>query len=724
MSPPEGSETGAPDGRRVESSKGRGVLKGVANAGVAETDDAGTREGTVSTDDPLYTFDLTDVHDYDVDDHDRAVEAYERMHLVSTLQGNVNRDAARLLVEFVQDEHVDAPTVDEYWLRKLRSDGDWLADRSIEPIPDLDALLTRFRDHVQGAVVYDPGVHATSNVASTAAGVEDLVAIRYDTRPGSLYRRYVEGENDAGIELPVRTWLVEPSGSSKFTGSGVIPDTDRESTGSAKCDAYLWAKENYLDTGRCNPGELGYYLDAYWLEEPTGGPAHSLLLNHDYVVANRGFVFDLSPCDDVPPVDDPDQPLGTDRQTMEAILRSAYEQSHPGTSPLERDVAVAAEDALGSVSTLADDSPGADALVELFETILDGPPKDPGAQMNAVHGFVPWVWKYTSQANDENPHDPVPVEWEFVQIASAYSAYVDADAYGFDPMANATLFSHYPLEEYLDAEPSDAGPVFEQNPTPTLDDLRERGFVREDGSVAERRYVAFYVGDYDSAAWLYRSIPRFWDDSARGEVPLSWAFNPNLENRMAPALAHTRRTRTDQDYFVSGDNGAGYLNPSQLTEPRSISDLPGGLEEWTAHCRRYFHRWDLSATGFVIDGHASALDEAELDRSYGEFSPDGAVGQDDGTVTTASGMPYLEMSTTLSDDDPVVAASALADAMATDTSDPPPCPEFVPVRTILRSPTWHADVMDAVHRDHPNAAVEFVDYYTLLALVEQFDGES
>jgi hypothetical protein len=47
-------------------------------------------------------------------------------------------------------------------------------------------------------------------------------------------------------------WLVNPDGTSKFTGSGLIPNSKRNSTGSAKCDAYLWMKDNYIDKGLCD----------------------------------------------------------------------------------------------------------------------------------------------------------------------------------------------------------------------------------------------------------------------------------------------------------------------------------------------------------------------------------------------------------------------------------------------------------------------------------------
>src|SRR5262249_30871004 len=147
-----------------------------------------------------------------------------------------------------------------------------------------------FRSFLRGAVVWDPQVCATSNVASTVAGVEDLVAIRYDTSPDSLYSRYVSTPATPTVHLPVQRWLIQPNGASLFTGQGTIPGTTRNTTGSAKCDAYLWAKIRYLDTRRCDPGQLGYYLDGFWLTNPAFGLPVAMVTNHDYLVARRGFI--------------------------------------------------------------------------------------------------------------------------------------------------------------------------------------------------------------------------------------------------------------------------------------------------------------------------------------------------------------------------------------------------------------------------------------------------
>ena len=80
------------------------------------------------------------------------------------------------------------------------------------------------------------------------------------------------------------------------------------------------------------------------------------------------------------------------------------------------------------------------------------------------------------------------------------------------------------------------------------------------------------MGDFDSAAWMYQKLPELWDNPSRGTIPLGWAFNPNLSDRFPVGFHYTRQTKTDSDYFVTGDSGAGYLNPGMLIPPREISE--------------------------------------------------------------------------------------------------------------------------------------------------------
>jgi hypothetical protein len=602
--------------------------------------------------DPIHLFDLRPYTAGDLGDPRRCREIWDTCHLVASLQGLANRNGPRLYLRYLP--------ADDYWWSKLKPADPaaaplsalsrWLADREVHTIATLEELLAAFRDVYRGAVVYDDRVPATSNLASTIAGVEDLLCLRYDETAGSLYDRLV----NHGPRLPVAQRLLAAHGGPLFTGRGALPGSDTPSTGSAKADAYLWAKERYLDAGRCSPWTMAYYLDAWWLRSPhTVGPVNHTLTNHDIFVARRAFFFDLGVWDDETPVDDPGQTPGTDARVLAALLRSAYEQRH-------------------------------------------------GEGFAHVGGFVPWASKYTSFGKAGGTHEPVPSEWRYAEILSCHNAYMDADALGLCAMANASFTQHFPLAER-----------YPQPHTTTGEALRQRGLVDDSGAVKRAHYVAFYVGDYDSAAWLYQQTAQVWDNPDRGKLPLSWAFNPNLAERMAPALVYCRETATPNDSFVAGDSGAGYLNPGHLQEPRQFSGLPSGVDAWRRHCEPYYQRWDLAVTGFVIDGFAPPMGQAALD-AYAAFSPGGIVGQKVAHQTLHREMPVLRMASDLGDSEKGAAeivASRLRGRV----------PQFLAFRSILKTPTWHLRVVEGVRERCPREPVEVVDMVTLLALVRQHE---
>lgn len=575
----------------------------------------------------IYRFNLQDYLQRPIKNDKSARECWDMVHLVSVLQGLVNRDVPRLYLRAIQP-------ADDFWWNWMCAD--WLKDREAADLTTIDELLVHFQSFYNGAVIYDPLVPATSNVASTIAGVESLLPVRYDTDPDSLFMQLIR----SGKIKAVR-WLLNEDGTSMFTA---------ESTRSAKANAYLWTKRNYLDTGLCNPCKLAYCLDAYWLKVPNiAGIQNHTLTNHDYFVSNRAFFFDLGPWEDESPVDDPDQPEGTDAMVLKAILQSAYDQTE-------------------------------------------------GKSMIHAGGFVPWAYKYTNHGIAGGKHDPVPSEWHYAMILSAYNAYMDADALGLGAMANASFYQHYPLEHY-----------YPQNSKPTLKSLQEKGYLDADGNVVKKRFVTFYIGDYDSSAWLYSQVPTIWNDPKRGEMPIGWAFNPNLADRSPIAMVYTRQTGTPNDFFIAGDSGAGYINPGMLQEPRPISNLPSGLETWKEHCRKYYKQWDITITGFIIDGYAPGLNEDGM-RIYTDFSPDGIVAQKIEAQGMFEGMPFIRMNLDL-DGRPEDVAKTIASRFEGDM------PQFLIFRTILKTPSWHVEVRDHLRRIYPDA--EIVDPYTFFALLRK-----
>jgi len=590
---------------------------------------------------PVRYYDMTPLLSLDLAEPAARRRLFDETHLVTSLQGLVNRDAPRLYLRY------NAPP-DDFWWQVMTEPGGWLEGRAVERVGSIEELLGRYGAFFRGAVVWDERVPATSNLASTIAGCEGLVCLRYDDDPGSLYQR---------LQLPEVVRLMAPDGSPLFTGQGTIPGTDVPSTGSAKCDAYLWLVEHYLKTGKVAPTPMGYYLDGYWLNcWHAGAPQNHTLTNHDYVIANKGVVFDLGVWDDETVVDDPGQAPGTDAATLCRLLRAAY-------------------DAQGGEGTIH------------------------------VAGFVPWAYKYTNWHSDAwnagGKHDGVPTEWRYAEILSCYNAYMDADALGMSAMANASFFQHYPVPDRVP-----------QNPKPTRESLAARGILDGEGKIAPRFYYAHYVGDYDSAAWLYWMLPSIYTDPRRGDLPLSWAFNPNLCERFPLGMAWARERRTANDFFVAGDSGAGYLNPGYLTEPRPYSGLPSGVAVWERHCERLYRQWDLSLTGFVIDGYSRPMDTECLD-AYARFSPDGVVAQKIPPQGLHGDMPFIRMGGDLPH-----GTKEAADVILTRFRGYGP--KFAVYRSILKPPSWYVGVRDEVRREAGEQVV-CVDLNTLLWLVREYE---
>ena len=585
-------------------------------------------------------YDMTPLASLNVNDSAQRHRYWDETHFVASLQGLVNRDAARLYIRYNTEP-------DDFWWARMTEAGGWLHGRTIEKPASLTTLLERFSSYYEGAVVWDERVPATSNLASSLAGCENLLCIRYDTSATSLYTKLVL----QGPKLAVKRSFVTPEGGSLFPGQGTIPGTNLPSTGSTKCDAHYWLIENVIKTGKANPKRMGYYLDGFWLKSwDCADKQNHTLTNHDYVIAHKGVFFDLNVWDDETPVDDRGQTNGLDADTLRDLLHAAYDQ---------------------------------------FQ----------GDGMIHVAGFVPWAFKYTKECKAGGTHDAVPTEWRYAEILSCFNAFMDADALGYSAMANASFYQHFPLPDQIP-----------QNAKPTRESLKARGFIDSAGKVVQKKFAAHYVGDYDSAAWLYWMMPRLWTDSTRGTVPLSWAFNPNLAERFPLGMAWTRATRTPNDFFVAGDSGAGYLNPGFLSEPRTHSGLPSGVAVWERHNHQFFTKWDISLTGFIIDGYAPGLSKEGID-AYSRFSPDGIVAQKIAQKGVHNGMPYVRMGVDLPSEVSAAAVSIFNNSQGT-------APQFRVFRSILKAPSWYKAVDEEVARVS-GGTIQMVDLYTLMALVRE-----
>jgi len=257
------------------------------------------------------------------------------------------------------------------------------------------------------------------------------------------------------------------------------------------------------------------------------------LANHDYFIARRAFFFDLSPWGDEAPTDDPGQKLGLDKTAFLEVMRALYDRTRGG--------------------------------------------------IIKIGGFTPWPYKYTSHAQPPGKYDGVPTEWEFGRLISQFNGYMEADAAGLAGMGNASFYRHYPLQRRYP----------QPNPKPGPPDWKSRGYLEPDGSVARKLFLGHYVGDYDAPSWLYKAVPRFFRDPARGRVPLGWAFDPNLADRAPQALVYAYRNARPMTYSspeircrLPERSGAhdptGLRMPSPGCEGAKCRTISGGGNDITA----------------------------------------------------------------------------------------------------------------------------------------------
>ncbi|MCE5339992.1 MAG: hypothetical protein LLF92_02525 [Planctomycetaceae bacterium] len=569
-------------------------------------------------------------------------KSYDTRHMAVCIQGLANREAPRIFLSFTDDDYI--------WLARLRESGGLCEGWNVVTVRNITQYINLFGKYVNGVVLYDAdpniGVRSTMLAATTAAGVENAIAVRKQTASGSIYNYLVNYAT--GPQFPV---LIDLTG--KFTGSGTIWETSTASTGSAKCDAYIWAKEKYLDTGLCDPTTIMYNLDLWGCFFSRVDQYKTSLSNLDYGVSKKGFCFELSPWGDEYPNDDLTQPLGTDLNTFKTILNACNVKNNY-------------------------------------------------SKMIKLCGYTNWDQKYTNNSGVGGSHDPVKTEQEQTSLLTAYNTYEEADSVPQNYFCNASFFNAL--------MPALKSRRYTQNPAPTYADLVSKGYINSNGTVAANHYILLYMGDYDSASWLPSWLGNGkYNDPNRGAVNCSWAITPNTIDRVSAVFDYMYRHKTSKDYFISGDSGAGYVNPHQLSGTRSPSGYSSGIPIWQEHCRKYFRMLDYSISGWLLNGKFSLPTVSDAS-NFVPFSGDGI------------GLDWSSYSST-----PTQALVSNVPVCARTQPDNPSLYEikrryssgvlFDWFRTIVWSPSAMNDIQNTIGSQH-----KLVDAYTFYYLLRYYKG--
>jgi hypothetical protein len=458
--------------------------------------------------------------------------------LLTTLQGIVNRRQPRIYW-FLSGDNTD-----QTWLNTIKVPNTVTAD----PL----SLIDKYRDEVQGAIVYDPNVPDTINVATSLASLMDAVISTAD-----LANQY---------QLPVLDDL-----RGRFTN---------------KIDAYNWVIDNYW------PQLTHRLLTAISPATPTPAPGVNWttlleVTGHVHDSSNKAvYTADLSPL------------LGG--QAVYVRFQDAFQTD--GWGPSVQQVTVTADG-----STIASFQPGTAEeepfLYEPDSSSLASAWRFADNTTYFIYRFVPpagtktltiqiLMWnQYLVTATNTVPlvYVPFPNLRDYIVATQAF-------VFWLDPLvpAEADLFAQIlqkvgpdtPYMGWFVGGHEDPGVTLcSQNGVVVgaadfLNNATVHGGVRAPirpwqprvapPTLENKVYVTLTMSEGDNLQYDEHRLRTIWDDPNRGKYPINWSISPLLLDAAPAMLNYYQTTQTANDFLVAGPSGAGYTYPGDWPS----ADLP------------------------------------------------------------------------------------------------------------------------------------------------------
>ncbi len=498
--------------------------------------------------------------------------------LLATLQGIVNRTRPEIYLEF--------DPVDHTWLGDL----DVPTTRHRHPLD----LVARYRHRASGAIVYDPDVPDTINVATTMAGLRGAVVAsaaqaeehglrvvddlrgRFSKDSEKTYawmlehllpkctQRMLCGLSPTQVvDVAGVTWTevarektqIRNSSNRKVYTIDVSAGLGGDAVFVRFADSFpqdgwggsiakLTATANGTELASFTPGsptEATYLFDG--THSAVGGDGNRFSDGGNY------FIYRFQP------------PAGTTKLTITVDMWNQYVIAVTDTAPTRvepspnfRDFVVATR-ALVTWATPTNEG----ALADTFAAVKPGTP------------YAGWF------TND------VAGEWGGVELAARHGVEVTAADY----YMNATV--HAGIRE----------DVSKRIPRPRR------------SKPTDRIYLTLMFGEGDNIQYCQRRLRDLWDDPKRGKVPTNWTFSPLLADIGPGILHHLQRTRTRNDLLMAGPSGAGYTYPDSWPA--------ADLDTYTRLSGRYLRRTGtdiLFSYSTPVDGGGWTKLPADVVASY------------------------------------------------------------------------------------------------------------
>jgi hypothetical protein len=455
----------------------------------------------------------------------------DQQGLLVSMQGIVNRRQPRLYFYWGTD-----PTNLE-WLNTIHVP----STISTEPW----SLFEKYRNEVKGAILFDPNVPDTINLASTLAGIHSAVIATADLAAthnlpvledlrGRFADKFAVYNYALSTVWPHGTKRMATAiGPSNTQQVANVPWTTLLQVTAPVTDASNKATYTADLTPFLSGGPSVYlrYQDAY---SNTGwGPSVSLVT----ITADGNVIASFQPgsSNEMPFLFDADSsqlasgwrfadgtnyfiykftpPAGTKQLTLSTIMWNQYlvtatstAPSYQVVNPLFRDYIVA-----NSAPAFWLD-PDVTAEATLFAQILKIFDPD-----TAYLGWFP--------NGDEMPG---------VTLCAQNSAYVVAA----DVFYNGTAFSGV------------RAPIRHTPPPAKIPKLQNK------------IYLTLIMVEGDNIQYNQHRMRQMWDDPTRGQVPLGWSVSVLLRDIAPAMLSYYQETQTPNDLLVAGPSGAGYTYPA------------------------------------------------------------------------------------------------------------------------------------------------------------------
>ena len=156
----------------------------------------------------------------------------------------------------------------------------------------------------------------------------------------------------------------------------------------------------------------------------------------------------------------------------------------------------------------------------------------------------------------------------------------------------------------------------------------------------------------------------FGSDSGRGSIPMTYAYNVNLVDRIPMVFDYVWSNKTDNDYFTAGE-GMGYIMPSMLFEGSTGKEaspttrtLKDGARQYIHYAKPYYDLFGLKITGTLLNGFTNV--GTDVCGVYDIISPSGVFLQNSAAPMSLfqhENTPYLRLKGFGVDSDPAVTSA-------------------------------------------------------------------